>query len=236
MTLPLPGRPSPDWRFADLLEIGVATIASIRVRLAGSVLTPTAATLTTCHLDGTVYASPVVTLGTTSTATDPATSATQTPDIWEHRWSLTIGGIVYNFRNPVYVVGSIPAFVIDEEDLYREVSELRHASRLPPGQTDWQPQITEGGYAMIAGLTSDGRRPWLAVDPIDARKWHLAEALARACGTFISDGYFQSEAERWRREAKHQAETCRLTYRETPTIHDAQGPIRSGSAGRPRWL
>ena len=233
MTLSLSLR--PDWRYPALIQIGVATIVGLRLRQGGVVVTPASGSLTV-YRSGTSYATPAVTVGTTSTATVPAIASTTAPEEgWRLDWSATISGVSYQFSQSALLVGSIPALLIDDEDLYREVPDLNHSTRYPSGQTSWNPQVEEAGFAVLQRLTSDGRRPWLSVDPTDLRRWQLCEALARACGSIVSDGYFANEATRWRSEAIRAAETCRITYATSPTNHDSQGMIRCGAQGRPRW-
>ena len=236
MTLSLPIAPRPDWRYPALIQIGTATVVGLKLRQGGAIVVPSACSVTV-YRSGVSYATPVVTIGTTaSTASVPATPSTSTPEEgWRLDWSATVSGVSYQFSQSALLVGSIPALLIDDEDLYREVPELRHSTRYPSGQTNWNPQVEEAGYAVLQRLTSDSRRPWLSVDPTDLRRWQLCEALARACGSIVSDGYFATEATRWRSEATRAAETCRVTYATTPTIRDSQGIVRYGAQGRPRW-
>jgi hypothetical protein len=240
MTLSSPTNPRPDWRLPILIEVGSPTLVSIRLRRAGVVLTPTSGTVNLYSSplpSGSLLSSGVISPGTTSTATLTASGYTGPQEGLDTLWSAVVAGVTYTYRQAAAVVGYMPTLLLDDEDLYRECSELRRRERLPTGQTSWADQIEEAGYAVLAHLWQSGRRPWLSIDGIDLRELHLAESLARALGTVPSDAgtYFRDETLRWRNESARLRGLVRLTYDVTPDTHQSAGPIRCGSAGRARW-
>jgi hypothetical protein len=241
MTLSLPTDPRPDLRYAPILEIGASTLLSFGLRLGGASITPTSGTVKVysgpIQSGGALVSTTALVPGSPSTVTVPSTPSTTPEDGYEVQVDYVYQARSYSFRSRAFTVGQIPVFLLDDEDLYREVSELRRRERLPGGQQNWNPQIEEGAYAVLQHLTSAGRKPWLTIDPMDLRSWHLAESLARVCAQIIGDeaGFFSREAARWRNAAMHASEVCRVTYYPATEIHEGQGVHRCGSPNRPRF-
>lgn len=235
---------SPDWKVPQIVQRGVTTPLGLRLRDAGTVVTALA---TAISVD--VYTDSGETdLFVSSGALTPAdtteydlvtTASTDLSMDWVARWSDTYAGREYTHRQRVCIVGTMLSPRLDVEDLYTEEPDLRHAARLPAGQTSWSPQILAGWYDLIGRLTRRGAQPWLSVDLSDVYQWHLYLSLVRACSAIPSaaGSHYAEAAARYRAEAHRRELQLTIEYETTGGTHTAAGPsvIPLAPRGRPAW-
>ncbi len=233
---------APDWKTPLIIVRGIAQDIGIRLRDAGSVVTPASGTVGLYRDVGetNAYLSPAaLTPGATSTYALPAVTASEPlSSEWVAVWSFVYGGLTYRRRQRAILVGTAIGPRVSDEDLYSEEPTLRHPARLPEGQTSWQPQISAAWVEILNSLTDRGKQPWLAIDDLDLYQWHRKLSLAKACAAIPDDdGHFGRGASRYRREAAAAEIVCSITYETTPGVNRNVGPsvIPCAPSGRPRW-
>lgn len=242
MTLASPSL-AADLRRPLVITRGRAQDLPLRLREAGIDVAPTSGTLA-LYRDAaqasTYLAASAFTPGATSIYALPAVPTTESLSAkWIALWTWIVSGVTYSDRQRVILVGQDLRPRVSVDDLYLEQPDLRHAARLPAGQTTWQPQISAAWDDLIQWLTSAGRSPWLSVDGADLYRLHLLASLARACAAIPSppDGHYAAAAIRYRREAADALNGLHIEYETEQGISRAVGPSIYPAApqDRPRW-
>jgi hypothetical protein len=116
---------------------------------------------------------------------------------WLELWTLTIGGVVYTFRRPGFLVRHAYYPTITDTDLTDRDSDL--LSLLATGDTTLQKYREAARQRIERDLLRKGRRPWLIFDSYDLADAHIALALSytyRDQANKIGDGRYREEAER----------------------------------------
>lgn len=115
-------------------------------------------------------------------------------DAWRVVWELTYPSSVEVFEQPAALVRASWREVVVPGDLVNRHSEFASGRELDPqadgGETTLGTWIEEAGTDLFTRLWSDGRRPWLILDPWAAREQVICRALAlgfRYSSTFVED-------------------------------------------------
>lgn len=231
-------------RVPYLLLAGEAQTISAPVRHGsdGGLIAPTSGTVTITKPDGTSLVSGAAVTVSSSTATYEVTpSASETlGEGWRVLWSLTIDGVVYNFRLDAYLCQYVPPNTVSVLDLYARMPELE--GRIPQRQSDrgdgtgWQPQIDATYYELLQRMIDDGRRPWKVVGITGAHEWAVTRTVQR-CVTAIPHGAesaFGQASKELAYEVQRLWSSMRLQYEDdSPTVRRGTSPtVRLASASR----
>jgi hypothetical protein len=234
---------APDWKTPLIIVRGISQDLGIRLRDAGSVVTPTSGTVALYRDVGetdTYLAPTALTPGATSLYTLPAVAASEAlASDWVAIWPIVSGALTYRFRQRALLVGTAIHPRVSDEDLYGEEPTLRHPARLPEGQTSWQPQISDAWVEILNSLTARGKQPWLSIDDLDLYRWLKKLSLAKACAAIPDEagGHYSLAASRYRKEAGIAEVTCTINYETSPGVNRNAGPsvIPCAPRGRPVW-
>lgn len=177
------------------VEVGVAQTLTIDVYSdAGTLQTVTAATLTV-----TLGAEKILdaVTATPSTHTNYALLAATTTDRepsadYLEVWRCTIGGVVYPFRVPGYLVRHAYYPSITDTDLTDRHAELAtFATQTGEG---FQSKRDEANVELQLDLLRRGRRPWLVFDVFVLRRAHIFKTLEMLFNDYMSvvgDGKYE---------------------------------------------
>lgn len=229
-----------------LLQQGAAqdVEAPIRHGTDGSLVTPSAATLSVMRPDDTTFSSgPADTTSGVATYTIPDTSAEDVGRDWELAWAHTIGGVVYPYRMTAYLCQYVPPCPVTVLDLYDRVPELE--GRIPARQgvngtgEGWQTQIDDAYREFLRSLIADARPIWLlrsAEDYFDAVRLRACELAVKAVPSPPESAWTQT-AKVLYLEAQAARGKVRLSYTdERESLRRAgQATVRLAPVGRPSW-
>jgi hypothetical protein len=219
-----------DARYPLLIERGIAQDIPFRLRDGSVVITPMSGAVALhrslpdpTNPASTLYYSGAVTAGSTSLLALPAVATSEPLSTdWIALGAFIAGGLTYNFRQQVFLVGQLPYFRVSDEDIWGGdgVPELRLSQRRPQGQTDWSPQTEAARLEIMRAMTGHGSKPWETIDLSDLYEWHISLTVAKCCGSVPSDelGYFGRKAKEYMQRAQLAQANCKITYESTPSI------------------
>lgn len=165
----------------DLVVRGRDTVLRLSLVQDGAAVVPSAASCQLLTPAGAVVAEPVVTRGSTSTATVAAadTEGQVLGDGWAVLWTVTADGVELQFQHAAALVLRGLAPVITEADLYARNPALDPAADRPLTEVASLRRAVEQSWLEIQDqLRALGRRPWLILEPSALRSVHLHLALA----------------------------------------------------------
>lgn len=167
------------FEFADLLERGRDNVVTCPVYFEGALVAPASGTVEVFDNGGNSVATPAVAIiANVSTATVTAASLTAEgfAQGWRIEWALTIGGVVFNFRNEAALVRNQLYPVITDVDLLRHHPDL--TALRPSDRPSMQLEIEEAWAMIQTMLYEAGNRPNLVVNPGAFRTAHKWLALS----------------------------------------------------------
>lgn len=216
----------------------------VREGSAGSLVAPSAGTITVIRPDGTelVSAAAVTITSSVATYTLPTLVGADLGDGWTIIWALTVSGVVYTWRHEAIVCDYVPSAMISTQDLFAREPELR--SRVPQAQgprgsnEGWQVQIDEAYYDLIQTLIDRGEKLWQVRGMTGLRGWLRARSLMLCCRALST-----STGDQWDRKAgvyysEGKAADGALVIQRDAEAADTRrgrGPYRLAPAGRPQW-
>lgn len=169
-----------------------------------------------------------------SAATVPATLAYS--DAWLARWVLTYSGQVETFEQPTCLVRADWRSPITPGDLVSRHGEFARGEPLDPqqdgGEVTLGTWIEEASVGLFTRLWTDGRRPWLIIDPWAAREHLISRALAvafRYSSTFVEDvSTLLRHADAYDKAAEDAYGRLQFRYDASETGKPADAPRVSG--------
>ena len=158
-------------------------------------------------------------------------------DAWTVAWDLTLSGVAERFTSPAALVRSGWAETLTPGDLIARHPEIAPAREIDPqqegGATTLGSWIEEAGTELFTRLWTDGKKPWLILDPWAARRYLLPQALCigmRWASTFMEQrGALVMLAAAYEEAAEkaYDALQFRYDHGETGALADA---VRIGAA------
>jgi hypothetical protein len=242
------------FRSGEEIERARTQVLTCPVFRAGALVVPLSGTITIYKADSTalVNAAPVVIVGSMATYTlnGAATTSLQLEDGWLIEWTLAMSASVTNtFRNDAALVRRTLYPVITDADLFRRHSDL--PALLATGVSSYQEYLDEAWATIVNRITSNGRRPYLVIQPSALRDCHLALTLQLV---FIDFQTSAGDGGRWQALAEHYGRAytdawaqLRFTYDEsdenkvsTSTKKSAASQVWTNGRGQalgyyPRW-
>lgn len=191
------------FRSGDTIERGRNQDLTCPIYRAGALVAPLSGTVSIYKADQTalVNAASVSIVGSVATyvLTGAATSALSLEEGWLIEWTLQMSATVQNtFRNDAALVRRSLYPVITDSDLFRRHSDL--PALLATGTTSYQDYIDEAYATLVNRITSQGRRPYLIIQPSALRDVHLALTLQLI---FLDFQTSAGEGGRWQALAEH---------------------------------
>ena len=200
-----------------MIERGRDTSLSFTVTdAAGVEQTATAATVTIYDGGETIVdAASATTLGPPAAYTVTGASTTDRPlsAEWLAVWTMTIGGTVYTFRQPAYLVRHILYPTVTDDDLTALHSDL-DALRDSANMTTFEPFRTQAWERIQRKMIAKGNRPALVMDPWALRDLHVfasLELIWRDFASSLGDDRYRELAEYY--STAHASEWDSLVFR-----------------------
>ena len=240
------------FRTSETIERGRQQTLTCPTQRAGATATPTSGTITIYRPDQTTLVTAAVTVPgggiATYTLLAGATTSEQLGEGWLVEWALVMpDAVTHTFRNDAAVVRRSLYPVIADADLTMRHSDL--PSLLASGTTSYQAYLDESFATLQGRLISQGRRPYLIIQPSALRESHIALCLHMIFLDFSSsagDGRWQALAEHYLRAYTEAWAQLKVTYDETdenrvdPTSKKGATSTvwlngRGGPSFGPRW-
>lgn len=210
------------FRTAELLERGRQQTMTCPTQRAGATATPTSGTITIYRPDQTVLVTAPVTVPVGGIATytllAAATTSEQLGEGWLVEWALVMpDGVTHTFRNDAAVCRRTLYPVIADADLTQRHSDL--PALLASGTSSYQAYLDESFATLQGRLISQGRRPYLIIQPSALREAHIALTLHMIFLDFQTSagdgGRWQALAEHYLRAYTDAWNTLKFVYDET---------------------
>lgn len=241
------------FRTSETIERGRQQALTCPTQRAGATATPTSGTITIYRPDQTVLVTSAVTIPGGGTATYSLAAATTTAEQLGEgflvEWALVMpDAVTHTFRNDAAVVRRSLYPVIADADLTMRHSDL--PSLLASGTTSYQAYLDESFATLQGRLISQGRRPYLVIQPSALREAHIALTLHMIFLDFQTSagdgGRWQALAEHYLRAYTEAWNTLKFTYDESdenkvdPTSKKGAASTvwlngRGGPSFGPRW-
>ena len=200
----------PHYRLPRMIERGVSQTLSLPVFADDGTTAQTATSGTVSIYAG----SRAIVEGAAVSAGPPAaytlaaakTSDESLSERWLEKWTLTIGGTVFTFQRPAYLVRRVLYPTLIDADLVEYHSDL--LSLLDPDDSNLQRYRDNAWHAIQTALIRQGRRPQLVLDAWQLRSLHAYRTLElfyRDAASSVGDGryielareYGELAAEEW---------------------------------------
>lgn len=241
------------FRTSETIERGRQQTMTCPTQRLGATATPTSGTITIYRPDQTTLLTAAVTVPVggiaTYTLTAGSTTSEQLGEGYLVEWALLMpDGVTHTFRTDAAVVRRSLYPVISDADLTMRHSDL--PSLLASGTTSYQSYLDESFATIQNRLISQGRRPYLVIQPSALREAHLALTLHMIFLDFQTSagdgGRWQALAEHYLRAYTEAWAQLKFTYDESdenrvdPTSKKGATSTvwlngRGGPAIGPRW-
>jgi len=168
------------FRSTETIERGRLQTLTCPTQRAGATATPTSGTITIYRPDQTVLVTSAVTIPGGGIATyslaAAATTAEQLGEGWLVEWALVMpDAVTHTLRNDAALCRRTRYPVISDADLTMRHSDLPNL--LASGTTSYQSYLDESFATLCNRLISQGRRPFLVIQPSALREAHVALCL-----------------------------------------------------------
>lgn len=191
--------------------------------------------------DALVASYTTTTTGSKSTATLLAAALPSTltyGDGWRVEWHLRFGGFAHVFTNKAHLVRSWLHPVVTDADLFRRWPTLDPNSNGPlTSDTDFQAYLDEAWVSLVGWLSSQGRLPFLIIEPTALRECHLAltaSLIFDSLAPGMPESNYGDLAERYRRDYTAARRNLRFEY---DTARDGTGATtKKHAASATIWL
>ena len=204
----------------DLIERGIDTVIQAPVYLSGSLVAPSAGTVSvyadtnTARVDG---ASVTITGDVAQyTVLVATTTSLALADGWRVEWTLTVSGDVLRAVNEAALVRQVVRPMISDVDIYRRVPALDpNSASVITSETDYQGYIDEANTEIQNRMIATGRRPWLIMSPASLRPVYLYLSLAiifEDLSARLANVDYQERADKYRAEYNRQWKALNFTY------------------------
>ena len=228
------------FRTSETIERGRQQALTCPTQRAGATATPTSGTITIYRPDQTVLVTSAVTIPGGGIATYSLAAATTTAEQlgegWLVEWALVMpDSVTHTFRNDASVVRRSLYPVIADADLTLRHSDL--PDLLASGTTSYQNYLDESFATIQNRLISQGRRPYLVIQPSALREAHLMLCLHMIFLDFSSsagDGRWQALADHYMRAYTDAWAQLKFTYDETD--ENRVDPTSKKGASSTVWL
>ena len=234
-------RYSTDFRTADLIRRGVTTTLRCALYRAGSLVSPTAATVSIYDETGATVVSAANATVASSVATYDVAGATTTgrtlSDGWRVSWSLTMPDGAHVAENNAILARHVPHCPVSERDLWARVPSLDpDGSGRISTRRDYSVTIDDAWTQIQDQLLAKGRRHELVVTATQLREVTLLLALAcvfEDLAAGLQDGSaMRLTASDFRRQYASTWASLSFDY----DTDDDGAPDERGSAPRTVWL
>jgi len=242
------------FRSGEEIERGRNQVLTCPIYRAGALVAPLSGTVSIYKADQTalINAAPVTITGSVASyaLAGAATTSLQLEDGWLVEWTLQMSLTVQNvFRNDAVLCRRTLYPVVTDADLLRRHSDLNQL--LAAGTTSYQDYLDEAWATIVNRITSNGRRPFLVIQPSALRDAHLCLTLQLIFLDFQTSagdgGRWQALAEHYGRAYTEAWAQLRFTYDEsdenkvdTSTKKSAASQVWTNGRGQafgyyPRW-
>ena len=225
---------TPDW-----IQREVAQTIELAVYRDGSLVAPSAGTVSVFDAAGDAIVDEETVTVTASIATWAITAVTlpdtlSLSDRWQERWTLTLAGQAYTFWRDAALVRRRLYPVLTDLDLTRKHSELR--AWMAEDSSSLQNYIDDAWDDIVLRLMEDARWPFLIMSAWSLRGVHKNLALA---GTFLdysssaagTDGKYSKLAAHY--EEQYEAGWARLRFTYDLNNDDEISSAEQGVSGEP---
>lgn len=200
------------FRLPDFLPKGKNITLSCPVYLDGTLTAPTSGTVSVVDQDGSVVVDEASITVASSIATyalsGTLTSTKSVGDMWQVLWTLTIGGVEYQFENEASLVIRPLRPAVSDIDLFQRHPMLdpNAFDKIGGDLTTYQPFINEAWIEIISRLISEGKKPYLISGSTALQSIHLYlslalvfQALSGPTDTYADEKerYFEMYKEMW---------------------------------------
>jgi hypothetical protein len=229
------------FRSTETIERGRQQALTCPTQRAGATATPTSGTITIYRPDQTVLVTSAVTIPGGGIATyslaAAATTAEQLGEGWLVEWALVMPDTVtHTFRNDAALCRRTLYPVISDADLTMRHSDLPNL--LASGTTSYQSYLDESFATLCNRLISQGRRPFLVIQPSALREAHVALTLHMIFLDFSTSagdsGRWQALADHYLRAYTEAWNQLRFTYDEADE-NKVDATMKKGAASTV-WL
>jgi hypothetical protein len=241
------------FRTSETIERGRQQTLTCPTQRAGATATPTSGTITIYRPDQTTLVTAAVTVPgggiATYTLLAGATTSEQLGEGFLVEWALLMpDSVTHTFRNDAALVRRSLYPVISDADLTLRHSDL--PALLASGTTSYQNYLDESFATIQNRLISQGRRPYLVIQPSALREAHVMLTLHMIFLDFQTSagdgGRWQALAEHYLRAYTEAWNTLKFTYDESdenrvdPTSKKGATSTvwlngRGGPSFGPRW-
>ena len=208
------------FRSSETIERGRLQTLTCPTQRAGATATPSSGTITIYRPDQTVLVTSAVSVSGLGVAfyqlAAVTTTAEQLGEGWLVEWALLMpDSVTHTFRNDAALCRRTLYPVVSDADLTQRHSDLPNL--LASGTTSYQSYLDEAFATICNRLISQGRRPYLVIQPSALREAHVAMTLHLI---FLDYATSAGDSSRWQVLADHYSRAYTEAWNQLKFTYD----------------